>query len=220
MHTGVWAGQDRSGQRADVHRAGLRSTAGALAELEADGWLILHDLQRPGRRFASIDHIAVGPGGVVVIDTKQWAGDIDVTGGVLRQNGAPRDRECELAQASAAAVTAWLEPAHRTAVMSLIALVGQPTPTRQPAATAVYGVEDLGGALRTLPLRLRTGEIWAVADLLRRTLADGSIPAQLTTASLATAIAETLRPEPTGEHRLRALATALRRRTRISRTPR
>ena len=169
MHTRVWTDlhelnhqRGRSANRRSTHQgqpaaASLQSTADALAELEADGWLILHDLQRPGRRFASIDHIAVGPGGVVVIDTKDWAGEVDVVGGVLRQNGARRDRECDLAAASAAAVTAWLEPAQRTAVMSLIALVGQPTPLRQPTATAVYGVADLALTLRALPVRLRTG---------------------------------------------------------------
>jgi hypothetical protein len=183
VHTGVRA--ELQGR----HTGAVRKTAAALAELEAEGWLVLHDLQRPGRRFASIDHIAVGPGGVVVIDSKDWGGVIDVYAGVLRQNGIPRDRECELAQASAAAVTAWLEPAERTSVMSLVCLVRLPTPLRQPATTAVYGVEDLAATLRSLPPRLRTGEIWAVADLLRRTLADGAIPIQLTTASLAAASA-------------------------------
>jgi hypothetical protein len=182
-----------SGVRSELsgrHSTGVRRTAAALAELEADGWLILHDLQRPGRRFASIDHIAIGPGGVVVIDTKDWRGTLEVTGGVLRQNGVPRARECDLAEASASAVTAWLPPAHRTAVRSVICLVDQATPSAQPAATAVYGLDDLGPALRALPHRLRTGEVWAVADLLRRTLAEGTIPVQLTTASLAIAIAE------------------------------
>ena len=199
MHTGVWTDQDHDHRHGNQPRAALDPTAEALAELarlEADGWLVLTDLQRPGRRLVSIDHIAVGPGGIVVIDTKRWTGQVAVVGGVLRQNGARRDRECELAQASAAAVTAWLEPGQRTAVMSMIVLLGQPTPARQPAMTAVCGVGDLGAVLRALPPRLRTGEIWAVADLLRRTLASGSIPLQLTTASLATALAETPRTAP------------------------
>lgn len=166
------------------------ATAAALAELEAEGWLLLHDLQRPGRRFATIDHIAVGPGGVVVVDTKDWAGQVEVSAGTLCQNGVRRDRECELAAGSAASVTAWLEPGHRTAVRAVIALVDQPTPQGQPAAIAVHGIADLVPALRALPHRLGAEEVRDVADRLRRTLADGSIPAQLTTASLATAIEE------------------------------
>jgi hypothetical protein len=208
VHAGVRFDQHQYDSR---QSAAQQATGEALAELEADGWLVLRDLQRPGRRFASIDHIAVGPGGVVVIDTKHWTGHVDVSGGVLHQNGASRARECELAEASAAAVTAWLEPGQRTAVMPLVALVGQPTPAQQPSVTAVYGVHDLAATLRALPARLRTGEVWAVADLLRRTLADGSVPAQLTTASLAVAMAETPATGDGGPRRWRALVGRLRR---------
>jgi hypothetical protein len=172
------------------HIAGVRRVTAALAELEPDGWLILHELQRPGRRFASIDHVAVGPGGIVVIDTKGWAGTVEVVGGVLHQSGISREREADLAAASAASVTALLEPAHRSAVRSVLCLVDQPTPSAQPAATSVYGLDDLTGFLRRLPHRLRTDDVWAAADLLSWTLAAGPVPVQLTTAALATSIAE------------------------------
>jgi Nuclease-related domain len=213
VHTGVWSGPEGSEQR-----AGLQATAAALAELEREGWLLLHDLHRPGRRFASIDHVAVGPGGVVVIETKQWAGAVDVLDGVLHQNGVRRDRECALAQASAAAVTAWLEPGQRTAVHPLIALIGQPTPDRQPSATAVYAVEDVPAALRALPVRLGEIEIQAVADLLRRTLAAGSVPAQLTTASLETAMLEAAKAPVVARSWLESLGHRLRRNL-VRRTP-
>jgi hypothetical protein len=52
---------------------GERRTARLLARLERLGWAILHDLAIPGSQ-ANIDHLAVGPGGVVVIDTKQYRG--------------------------------------------------------------------------------------------------------------------------------------------------
>jgi hypothetical protein len=53
--------------------AGERRTARLLAPLERHGWAILHDLAIPGTQ-ANIDHLAIGPGGVVVIDTKQYQG--------------------------------------------------------------------------------------------------------------------------------------------------
>jgi hypothetical protein len=37
------------------------------------GWAVLHDLAIPGTQ-ANIDHLVIGPGGVVVIDTKQYRG--------------------------------------------------------------------------------------------------------------------------------------------------
>jgi hypothetical protein len=56
---------------------GERRTARLLAGLEPYGWAILHDLAIPGSR-ANIDHLAIGPGGVFVIDSKQYRGRLQV----------------------------------------------------------------------------------------------------------------------------------------------
>jgi hypothetical protein len=53
--------------------AGERRTAHLLAPLERRGWAVLHDLAIPGST-ANIDHLVIGPGGVAVIDTKQYRG--------------------------------------------------------------------------------------------------------------------------------------------------
>jgi Nuclease-related domain len=50
---------------------GERRTARLLAPLERHGWAVLHDLAIPGSP-ANIDHLVVGPGGVLVIDSKQY----------------------------------------------------------------------------------------------------------------------------------------------------
>jgi hypothetical protein len=52
---------------------GERRTARLLGSLERRGWAVLHDLAIPGSP-ANIDHLVIGPGGVVVIDTKQYRG--------------------------------------------------------------------------------------------------------------------------------------------------
>ena len=52
---------------------GERRTARLLAPLERQGWAILHDLAIPGSA-ANIDHLVIGPGGVLVIDSKQYRG--------------------------------------------------------------------------------------------------------------------------------------------------
>src|SRR5829696_6936237 len=44
-----------------------------LAPLERHGWAVLHDLAIPGTQ-ANIDHVVIGPGGVLVIDSKQYRG--------------------------------------------------------------------------------------------------------------------------------------------------
>jgi Nuclease-related domain len=53
--------------------AGERRTARLLDPLERRGWAVLHDLAVP-RSQANIDHLVIGPGGVFVIDSKQYRG--------------------------------------------------------------------------------------------------------------------------------------------------
>jgi hypothetical protein len=60
---------------------GERKTERALKPLERQGWTIEHDVQRDGR--ANLDHIATGPGGVFLLETKNLAGTISFEDGVL-----------------------------------------------------------------------------------------------------------------------------------------
>jgi hypothetical protein len=83
---------------------GERATANALKALPPDTWTVLHDVRWPGRPFANIDHIAVGPTGVYVIDSKNWSGKVRLVDGVLRQNGRQRTREVLSATEATAAV--------------------------------------------------------------------------------------------------------------------
>jgi hypothetical protein len=56
---------------------GERRTARLLAPLERRGWAVLHDLAVPGSR-ANIDHLVIGPGGVLVIDSKQYRSRLQI----------------------------------------------------------------------------------------------------------------------------------------------
>jgi hypothetical protein len=60
---------------------GERRTARLLGQLERHGWVVLHDLAVPDSR-ANIDHLVIAPGGVFVIDSKQYRGrlQLDSTG--------------------------------------------------------------------------------------------------------------------------------------------
>jgi len=57
--------------------SGERRTARVLAALERHGWAVLHDLAVP-RSQANIDHLVIGPGGVFVIDSKQYRGRLQL----------------------------------------------------------------------------------------------------------------------------------------------
>jgi hypothetical protein len=66
---------------------GERRTERVLRPLQRVGWSISHDLDLPGA--GNIDHLAVGPAGVFVLDSKAWSGVVTVD-----QDGAtitPRD---------------------------------------------------------------------------------------------------------------------------------
>jgi hypothetical protein len=80
---------------------GEEAVARALADLP-DGWVALHDLAWPGRQRANLDHVVVGPGGVFVVDAKNWSGRVEVRDQVLRQNG--RQREQSVVSAAEAAI--------------------------------------------------------------------------------------------------------------------
>lgn len=70
--------------------AGERAVGARLDRLRSSGVLTLHDRRVPGRR-TNIDHIAVAPSGVYVVDTKNHAGKVTSTRDGLRVAGRRSD---------------------------------------------------------------------------------------------------------------------------------
>ena len=96
---------ERLMRSADLYERGAEgeaATARALAALPAEQWTVFHDVHWPGRKFANVDHVVVGPAGIFVIDSKNWSGRVDVRDSVLRQNGY--QRETTVASAAEAAI--------------------------------------------------------------------------------------------------------------------
>jgi hypothetical protein len=67
--------------------AGESKLAQALAKLERDDVIVLHDRRVPGSR-ANIDHLVVCPSGVFVVDAKLYTGQVHVkdVGGLFRRD--------------------------------------------------------------------------------------------------------------------------------------
>lgn len=150
---------------------GERQVASALEPLAQFGWLAAHDVHWPGRPQANIDHIAVGPGGVVVIDAKNWTGAVTLANSTLRQNGYSREREVEGVAQAAAAVTALLAPQHRACVRAVICLAGQEQdPATVTSGVTVIGRHQLATWLATLPARLTPYDVADVGRHLQREL--------------------------------------------------
>jgi Nuclease-related domain len=166
---------------------GERALGAALENLATAGWRVLHDVRWPGRPRANIDHIAVGPGGVVVLDAKNWSGAVTVRDGVPRQNGYRRDKVLEASCWAAAAVTALLEPRHRASVTTAVCFIQQPIePVTVPPGVVLVGLAQLDQWLTTLPVALNPPEVGAIHRFLSTELAGSRSPAQRTTAELAT----------------------------------
>lgn len=165
---------------------GERLVAQALGFLERYGWASLHDVHWPGRPKANIDHIAVGPGGVVVIDAKNWTGEVVVRGGVLRQNGYSRERETTSAATATTAVGARLAAVHRRAVRPVLCLVAQDVEPVVLGQTTVVGRSALVAHLVSLPVRLSAYEVADVARFLATDLGGPRSPDVLTSADVTT----------------------------------
>src|SRR3954451_21590768 len=72
--------------------AGEERIAALLAQLPP-GWRVLHDRRKAPRSPANIDHIAIGPTGVHVLDAKNWTGALSISDRGVMCGGWPRNDE-------------------------------------------------------------------------------------------------------------------------------
>ncbi|MDQ1288139.1 MAG: hypothetical protein QG622_1704 [Actinomycetota bacterium] len=167
------------------HPARAARVARTLQSFEADDWVFLSRVHRPGGGRRLIDHLLVGPGGIVVVDSHPWVGRIEVTRGAVQQNGFWREAETAEVAGVAGAVAALLLPQHRTAVHAVIC-VAQHNLAHHVVNPGVHvvGITELAPVLRDLPHRLHPAEILQVHTLLRQLLGGPGSPEQLTTAAL------------------------------------
>lgn len=143
---------ERTTKAWDAGAAGERVVAEKLSELVPRGWYVLHDVHWPGRPKANLDHVLVGPGGVVVVDSKNWTGEVRVASGVLWQGRYARTQAVEGALAQCAAVASVLTPPHRRLVRPLICMAAQPDLFGITSSdVAVAGSQRLLGAIEALP---------------------------------------------------------------------
>jgi hypothetical protein len=148
--------------------AGERRTARLLEPLEGHGWAVLHDLAIPGSR-AHLDHLVIGPGGVFVIDSKQYRGrlQLDSTGRLwhgryplataLRAVDFEADRAAQLL----------VDP--DVVVMPIVAIHGARVPWGKVVmdGVPVVAARRLPSMLRALPAVLGPERVAGLADQAR-----------------------------------------------------
>jgi len=148
--------------------AGERRTARLLSPLERHGWAVLHDLAVPGSR-ANLDHLMIGPGGVFVIDSKQYRGrlQLDPSGRLWhgRYPLTPTLRAVSFEADQAARVL----PDPGVAVVPIVAVHSARVPWGKVVVDGVPVVpaRRLPSMLRTLPAVLGPERVATVADQAR-----------------------------------------------------
>lgn len=148
---------------------GELDTAGVLAELSVQGWFVLHDRLAPNG--GNIDHLAIGPGGVVVVDSKSWSGTVSITPrGILTVDGRHKSREVVSVSAVATAVEQSVRAVgHEIPVHAVLALTQNAPvecPVRLVDGPVVVGVGELVAALQRLPQTVRPAQVDALVAAL------------------------------------------------------
>jgi hypothetical protein len=138
--------------------------------LAGTGVVLMHDRRMPGAR-ANIDHLAVGPGGLTVIDTKRLTGRVEVRGrgehAELRVGGRRRSKLLDGAQRQLAAVMAAAPGVDVRAALCFVETSGLPVLRRlEPRGILVDGPRAVARlARRPGPLGERDiGDLVALLD--------------------------------------------------------
>jgi hypothetical protein len=172
---------DLQADRYERGQLGEQVVGAALERLREHGYDVLHDVRWPGRRRANIDHVAVGPAGILVVDAKNWTGKVSAHHGRLRQNGNRRDKEVDGVARAGADVAATLQLPWALHVIPVLCLAGehQVPPTRCGQVTVV-DVGRLPDWVSALPGHLLPGEVLELAGELRSKLpsASAAVPRQ------------------------------------------
>jgi hypothetical protein len=147
---------------------GERRTARLLAALERHGWAVLHDLAVPGSR-TNIDHLMIGPGGVFVIDSKQYRSRLQLDpSGRLWHGRYPLDHTVQ-AVSWEADQAAQVLPDPGVVVLPVVAVHGAQVPWGKVVThgVPVVAARRLPSMLRQLPPVLGPERVAALADQAR-----------------------------------------------------
>ncbi|MFH8559876.1 UvrD-helicase domain-containing protein [Streptomyces sp. NPDC017988] len=168
-----WQAARRQARQWEAGSEGERRVAAQLLVLTERGWRLLVDRRWPGTRTANVDMLLVGPGGVFVIDVKNWRSAPDVSDGKLLAGGEPRDEHAgkllAVTKAAEGAVASLgLSP---VAVQPLMVFAGQRVDA-DLGRIRLLGEHEVGPALLSESRRLRAESVRAIADHLERVFPD------------------------------------------------
>lgn len=161
----------RQARRWEAASEGERRVAAQLLVLTARGWRLLVDRGWPGTRVAHADMLLVGPGGVLVVDVKNWRSLPETSDGKLHAGGEPRDEHAvnllaATRVAESAAGSLGMSP---VAVQPLMVFAGHRVDAKL-GRIRLLGEHEVGPALLPEHRGVRAESVRALADHLERVL--------------------------------------------------
>ena len=150
----------------DGRRARLVLEA-SLATLAGAGWRVLPGVRRPGAALGD-DAVLVGPGGVFVVCLVPSSGPVSVSGGVLREDGRPRQRLVTSVVHAAERLGDQVPGLRPTAVTPVVCLAREDRVVGWADGAMVSGSGNLATFLLARPVVLDVAEVDRVATLVRR----------------------------------------------------
>ncbi|MGY4969001.1 UvrD-helicase domain-containing protein [Streptomyces nigrescens] len=182
-----WQAARQRAERWEAASEGERRVAAQLLMLTERGWRLLVDRRWPGTRAANVDMLLIGPGGVFVIDVKNWRAAPEASGGRLRAGGFSRDehRRKLLAVTKAAESAVASLGMSPVAVRPLLAFAGHRVDA-ELGRIRLLGEREIGPALLSERTRLSTESVRALADHLERAFPEYEAPPAARTPGAAT----------------------------------
>ncbi len=156
----------------DIGAGGEERLGPILESLEADGFVVLHDLRVPRGR-ENIDHLLIGPPGIFVVETKTYQGSVRVRGGDLYIKGRRKTAFFDQVERQLDAVESALQVAN---VRGFICVLDGDFPWfGRPSARGIEVTppKRLTETLRSLPAVLDAAQIAQLAQVADQRLRRG-----------------------------------------------
>ena len=150
----------------DKGEQGERMVAAALAALPP-AYRVFHEVGLPNTQI-TVDHVVVGPGGVIAIDSTYYEGVLKHGSGTLWRGKYPIRKECETARWAADVLSTMLQQP----VESMLCFVDTtlPEPIIQLERVVVSSLDALTRHILTMPPRMSDAEMAAVASVVAPTV--------------------------------------------------
>ena len=164
-----WQAARQQARQWEAASEGEQQVAAQLLLLTERGWRLLTDRRWPGTRSANVDMLLVGPGGVFVVDVKNWRANPEVIDGSLWAGGElrddhPRKLSAVTKTAEVAVAALGLSP---VAVRPLMVFAGKCIDAAM-GRIRLLGEREVGPFLLAERHRLQAASVRAIADHLER----------------------------------------------------